>query len=86
MDLASYLASLPRPKLDALYESPWTCRAVLRSLPPLAKQYVLRMLLLEGGLPQSAPSRTPSQNSRISVLSSEYLLWHARQGGAFVGR
>ena len=55
MDLASYLASLPRPQLDALYESPWTCRAVLRSLPPLAKQYVLRMLLLDGGLSQSAP-------------------------------
>ena len=54
MDLASFLESLPALKLDALYESPWTCRAVLRSLPPLAKQYVLRMLLLEGGLPQSA--------------------------------
>lgn len=54
MDLASYLATLPRPKLDALYENPWTCRAVLRSLPPLAKQYVMRMLLLEGDLHQSA--------------------------------
>ena len=54
MDLPSYLASLPRLKLDALYESPWTCRAVLRSLPPLAKQYVLRMLLLDSALPEGA--------------------------------
>ena len=27
---------------------PWTCRAVFQSLPPLAKQYVMRLLCLEG--------------------------------------
>ena len=38
-----------------LYDSPWTCRAVVRALPPLAQAYVTRMLFLEepvlGGRP-----------------------------------
>jgi len=33
-----YMATLPAAKMDQLYDSVWTCQAVLRSLPPLAKQ------------------------------------------------
>ena len=44
MDFSQYLNSLPSDQLSALYESPWTCQAVLRSLPPLAQQLVLRLL------------------------------------------
>ncbi|GBG87119.1 hypothetical protein CBR_g44575 [Chara braunii] len=47
MDFMDYLASLPAGKLDGLYESLWTCQAVLRSLPPLGKLYVLRLLHVE---------------------------------------
>eukprot|EP00897_Mesotaenium_endlicherianum_P003506 jgi/Mesen1/3183/ME000184S02247 len=47
MSFIDYLASLPAVKLDKLYESHWTCQAVLRSLPPVAKQYVLRLLHIE---------------------------------------
>ncbi|KAL3681904.1 hypothetical protein R1sor_024860 [Riccia sorocarpa] len=44
------VAALPAAKLDDLYESPWTCQAVVRSLPPLAKQYVLRLLFVEAAV------------------------------------
>ncbi|BBN14722.1 transcription initiation factor TFIIH subunit 4 [Marchantia polymorpha subsp. ruderalis] len=44
------VAALPAAKLDELYGSPWTCQAVVRSLPPLAKQYVLRLLFVEAAV------------------------------------
>lgn len=47
MDFSQYLNSLPANQLSALYESPWTCQAVLRSLPPLAQQLVLRLLHID---------------------------------------
>jgi transcription initiation factor TFIIH subunit 4 len=48
-----YLTTLSPLKLDKLYESMWTCQAVLRSLPPVAKQYVLRLLYVDQPLPSS---------------------------------
>ncbi|KAL7105747.1 hypothetical protein ACP275_07G064200 [Erythranthe tilingii] len=42
------VASLPAFKLDKLYENSFICEAILRSLPPLAKKYVLQMLYIEG--------------------------------------
>ncbi|XP_020247553.1 RNA polymerase II transcription factor B subunit 2 isoform X1 [Asparagus officinalis] len=41
------VAALPAVKLDKLYESSFICEAVLRSLPPLAKKYVLQMLFID---------------------------------------
>lgn len=52
MDLVSYLEDLPPDRLARLYDSPYTCQAVLRSLPPLAKQYVMRLLFLDAGIPE----------------------------------
>ncbi|CAA6655661.1 unnamed protein product [Spirodela intermedia] len=46
------VAALPAMKLDKLYDSSLICEAVLRSLPPLAKKYVLQMLFID--LPVSA--------------------------------
>lgn len=51
-DLIFYLEHLPPLKLAGLYDSPFTCQAVLRSLPPLARQYVLRLLSLDAGVPE----------------------------------
>lgn len=45
------VAALPAAKLDLLYDRHWTCQAVFRSLPPLAKQYVLRLLWVENAVP-----------------------------------
>ncbi|KAF5474385.1 hypothetical protein F2P56_006289 [Juglans regia] len=44
MDMVS---SLPAMKLDKLYENAFICEAILRSLPPLAKKYVLQTLYID---------------------------------------
>ncbi|KAJ3692942.1 hypothetical protein LUZ60_012037 [Juncus effusus] len=44
------VAALPASKLDKLYESSFICEAVLRSLPPLAKKYVMQMLFIDSPL------------------------------------
>ncbi|XP_057462157.1 general transcription and DNA repair factor IIH subunit TFB2-like isoform X2 [Actinidia eriantha] len=41
------VASLPAVKLDKLYQNAFICEAILRSLPPLAKKYVLQMLCID---------------------------------------
>ncbi|THG06821.1 hypothetical protein TEA_001970 [Camellia sinensis var. sinensis] len=48
------VASLPAMKLDKLYDNAFICEAILRSLPPLAKKYVLQMLYID--VPVSAKS------------------------------
>lgn len=51
MNLFTYLESLPASRLAQLYESSWTCQAVLRSLPPIGKAYVMRLLLVDQAIP-----------------------------------
>ncbi|PHT90513.1 hypothetical protein T459_05626 [Capsicum annuum] len=41
------VASLPTMKLDMLYDNSFICEAILRSLPPLAKKYVLQLLYID---------------------------------------
>ncbi|KAF9611856.1 hypothetical protein IFM89_036500 [Coptis chinensis] len=41
------VASLPALKLDKLYDNTFICEAVLRSLPALAKKYVLQLLFID---------------------------------------
>lgn len=41
------VASLPAVKLDHLYANAFICEAILRSLPPLAKKYVLQMMYID---------------------------------------
>lgn len=43
-------SSKPPPPPSPSSPYPWTCRAVFQSLPPLAKQYVMRLLCLEGAV------------------------------------
>ncbi|XP_039197829.1 general transcription factor IIH subunit 4 isoform X1 [Crotalus tigris] len=53
-NLHEYLRGLSPGILDRLYNHPATCLAVLRELPGLAKNYVMRMLFLEQPLRQAA--------------------------------
>lgn len=46
------VASLPALKLDKLYDNAFICQAILRSLTPLAKKYVLQLLYID--MPVSA--------------------------------
>ncbi|XP_061349423.1 general transcription and DNA repair factor IIH subunit TFB2 isoform X3 [Gastrolobium bilobum] len=41
------VASMPAMKLDKLFENGFICEAILRSLPPLAKKYVLQLLHID---------------------------------------
>ncbi|RYR18604.1 hypothetical protein Ahy_B03g063228 isoform B [Arachis hypogaea] len=41
------VASMPAMKLDKLYENGFICEAILRSLPPLGKKYVLQLLHID---------------------------------------
>ncbi|KAG1673265.1 hypothetical protein FOA52_002545 [Chlamydomonas sp. UWO 241] len=47
VNVLGYVETLAPDTRDKLYESPWTCQAVLRSLHPLAKQYILRLMWIE---------------------------------------
>lgn len=58
MDFVSWLEALPAATVGKLYGSQWACQAVLRSLPPLAKQYVARILFVELPIPSSEYSET----------------------------
>ena len=59
MDFVSWLEGLPRDTATKLYASHWACQAILRGLPPIAKQYVLRLLFLDAPVPSSALRRGP---------------------------
>nr|XP_043626477.1 general transcription and DNA repair factor IIH subunit TFB2 isoform X2 [Erigeron canadensis] len=48
------VASLPAIKLDKLYDNAFICEAILRSLPPLAKKYVLELLYIDDPLTVSS--------------------------------
>ena len=49
--LLRYFSALPRAAIDRLYSDGWTCQGLLRALPPLARQYVLRLACAQGQLP-----------------------------------
>lgn len=46
-----FLQILPKEQLGALYESPWTCNALLRALQPLSRLYITRLLLVTAPVP-----------------------------------
>ena len=43
-DLTEYLTQQSEETLNGLYTCPWTCQAVLRSLPSLAKLHIMRII------------------------------------------
>ncbi len=63
-----FINILPAEALDSLYgakmtdekntslstsSTPWACRTIFQSLPPLAKQYLMRLLCVEQPIPFS---------------------------------
>lgn len=52
MDLIEYIESLPEKQIGQLYGSASICRVVLQQLPALASQYIKRLLLINGGVPE----------------------------------
>lgn len=69
LSLLAYLQSLPPAQADALYASRWTCAALLRALPPLAKQAVLRLVHVEEAVPAGALTKACVSRT-LRVLSA----------------
>lgn len=62
ISITSYIVGLSPDIRSQLYSSEWTCQALFRALPPLAQQYVLRLLYVdrpvgEGELHRMADAR-----------------------------
>ncbi|KAL6757496.1 Tfb2-domain-containing protein [Haematococcus lacustris] len=64
VNIISFLGDLPPEQRSRLFDSPWTCQAVFRSLKPLAKNYVLRLLLVTVPVPQEVVDAWPSDPTR----------------------
>ena len=45
-----FLSDMSSRQINHLYQSPWACLSVLRSLPSLAKSYVMRLLYVDEGI------------------------------------
>uniref|UniRef100_A0A1D2ACB1 RNA polymerase II transcription factor B subunit 2 n=2 Tax=Auxenochlorella protothecoides TaxID=3075 RepID=A0A1D2ACB1_AUXPR len=63
MDIIEYLESLPTVKVAPLYTSSIICRVILQHLPPLAAQYVARLLLVPEGTSEALISSWPTREA-----------------------
>ncbi|KAL7678826.1 putative transcription factor TFIIH subunit p52/Tfb2, transcription factor Tfb2 [Plasmopara halstedii] len=52
MDAFEFLETLPAATLERLYQDPWACQAVFQALPPLAQQFVMRLLPTNTSVPR----------------------------------
>lgn len=83
LDLASYIAHLEPGVKQQVFASSWTAQALFRALSPLAKQYILRLVYVDGGVSTDSmqlwlrPSeekqhlRTMYQLEQLSVLQTD---------------
>eukprot|EP00884_Botryococcus_braunii_P023136 jgi/Botrbrau1/9506/Bobra.0252s0121.1 len=63
LDFVAYLEALPPVSISKLYSSHWTCQAVLRGLPPLAKQYVMRLLWIDAPIQEYVIHEWPAKEA-----------------------
>ncbi|XP_043940298.1 general transcription factor IIH subunit 4 [Protopterus annectens] len=82
-NLHEFLRELSPAVLDRLYNHPATCLAVFRELPPLTRNYVMRMLFLDQPLPQAAVAFwVKKENHREHEEGTNILtglrLWHTQ--------
>ena len=62
MDFSQFVSALPATDLSQLYDSPWTCQAVLRSLPPISE--------LTRGTRTPRPVRSPGPRTSTHLFFS----------------
>ncbi len=87
-NLASYLRTLEQDRVAELFRHPATCLALFRELPPLAQQFVMRLLFVEQSVPQAVAtswvtSRHRGMERAAAAALSELGIWseEASQGG-----
>ena len=75
--LLPFLESLPPAAVEAVYASRWTCAALVRALPPLAKHMVMRLVHVDTAVPVGAyVQEAPSVETTQSRADSSALLFH----------
>nr|XP_006818429.1 PREDICTED: general transcription factor IIH subunit 4-like [Saccoglossus kowalevskii] len=72
-DLHGYLCTLSSNVLDRLYNHPATCLAVFRELPPLGKQYVMRLVFVDQPIPCAVVASWVKTSCHDSWASSGHL-------------
>lgn len=98
LNVFDYLERLPPDALDKLYgaapsdaegqsgrsHGQWTCRALLQSLPQLAKQHVMRLLFVEGPVGKGMlKSWVKKEYQRVHAASVRKVLLRATLLGAW---
>lgn len=73
VSLLDYLESQNQLALDRLYADKYTCQAILRALPPLSRQYVLRLVGAHGELPMEIVKSWPLRTSEAQRKHEEAL-------------
>ena len=77
--LLSFLECLPPATADAVYASTWTCAALVRALPPLAKHTVLRLVHVDAAVALGACFLHSAPRGWCKSFTDLLLsLWHAR--------
>ncbi|KAF1776331.1 Transcription factor TFIIH subunit p52/Tfb2 [Phytophthora cactorum] len=82
MDAFDFLETLPTATLERLYQDPWACQAIFQALPPLAQQFVMRLLPTNAAVPRELLEQwvvpLPGETKRCRRNST----LHCRIGGA----
>lgn len=71
--IVRYLTQLDAATLSELYEDSFTSLTLFRSLPPLAKAYVLRLLCVPGAVPAEVVDSWPQRDARSRALHAQAL-------------
>jgi len=71
-NIFDYIVTLGDTAIDKLYEHTWTCKAIFRYLPELARQYVLRLVLSDG---QIALNKYAKKNQTTTYFLTYLLLF-----------
>ncbi|OWY99301.1 General transcription factor IIH subunit [Phytophthora megakarya] len=93
MDAFDFLETLPTATLERLYADPWACQAIFQALPPLAQQFVMRLLASNAAVPRELLSQwvvpEPGEEKRMppqfhaSLQKLEGLRVFVDQDGAY---
>lgn len=82
LDFKDYLKTKPTSVIESLYGHPSICLAVYRELPEIARQFVIRILLVEQPVPQAVITSWTSQlyskeHSQATSILSELGIWQS---------
>ncbi len=72
--LADYLKTLRADQVSGLFRHPATCLALMRELPPLAQNFVMRLLFVEQSVPQAVVASWVKSDNRQAEQEASKIL------------